>query len=240
MPRTVSDLKKAVAAFANRDQSAFVINSWDNLLQACNNARQFVERTVALEYTRVEAQVANVSLLNGADLSTATLKGSATAVSVKQIKAAFLDYPNIGTVPIDIVGRDEYLRRVQRRYEYVRNPQEAPPEYVDTLPFCLQQLGTKIYVAPYDATVWNGATTTTVYMDVYKWLPEYTAAGTENDFLLDYCFDYMMYRTIAELNYFLKEDQRIQLSVPLVQSAWDSLKAWNASIVGGVQNVNLD
>jgi len=240
MSRTVSDLKKAVAAFMNRDQSLFVINGWDNLLQACNNARMFVERTVDLELTRVEAQVANVSLLDGADLSTATLKGTGTAVGVKRIRAAFLSYPQIGTVPINIVSRDDYLKRVQRRYEAVRNVNEPPPTYVNNGEFTLSQIGTKIFIAPYDATAWNGATTTTVYLDIFKWLPEYTSAGTENDFLLDYCFDYMMFRTIAELNYFLKEDQRVQLDVPLVQSAWDSLKAWNAAYVGQYADTSLD
>lgn len=239
MSRTVSDLKKAVAAFCNRDQTAFVINSWDNLLQACNNARMFVERTVDLELTRVEAQVANVSLANGGSLTTATLKGTATPVAVKQIRAAFLTYPNIGTVPIDIVNRDNYLAKVRRRYQSIRSSNEPPPLYVNQYPFALSRIGTTIFITPYDQIAWGSATTTTVYLDVYRWLSEYTAGGTENDFLLDYCFDYMMYRTIAELNYFLKEDDRVNLSIPLVQTSWESLKAWNAAIVAQTDNVDL-
>jgi hypothetical protein len=76
-------------------------------------------------------------------------------------------------------------------------------------------------------------------MDVFKWMDSYVN-GTETDFLLDYCFDYMLFRTISELNYFLKEDQRVALSTQVVKDAWESLKAWNAMIVEQSDDVTLE
>jgi hypothetical protein len=50
-----------------------------------------------------------------------------------------------------------------------------------------------------------------------------------------------MYRTIQELNFFLKEDERVQLSTKMVQEAWDALVIWNNELqASSVDDVNLD
>lgn len=65
--------------------------------------------------------------------------------------------------------------------------------------------------------------------------------AAETDFLLDSCFDWLMYRTIWELNYFLKEDERVQLSTDLIRDAWEALKAWNENLISqSVDDVDLD
>ncbi len=238
MPRTVSDLKKAVAGFLNRDQSSFVRETYDILLSACNNARLFVERTVELEMSRVAAQL-TVSLASGGALSSTTLAGTATAVAVRSVKSAGLKLTDANIyVPIKIYNRDDYLAKIGRRFADASrlSVNELTPAHA--VPFGMFRLGNTIYVVPNDPDAFPSGSTT-LYMDVFKWLPEYTA-GTENDFLLDYCFDYMIYRTVAELCMFTKEDQRTILSAQAVATAWDSLKAWNAALVQQSDNVSLD
>lgn len=237
MPRTVAELKKAAAAFMNRDESAFIRASFDNLLQACNNARLYVERTVNLELARVAATV-SVSLTSGGALSTAVLTGTATAVSVKHIRSAGLALADSANtiVPIKIYNRDDYLNRIKRRFDGVGLSSENL-EYTN-LPIGMFRLANTVYVVPSDPTV-LGASTITLHMDVFKWMTEYTT-GSETDFLLDYCFDYMLYRVVSEMNYFTKEDQRTALASKVVQDAWESLKAWNAAIVEQSDDVTLD
>jgi hypothetical protein len=238
MPRTVTELKTAAAGFLNRDASAFVVGTFDVLLAACNNARLYVERTVNLEMARVAATL-TVNLVNGGALSSAVLTGTATPVSVKHIKWAGFALEGVANtiVPVKIYNRDDYLRRIQRRFANASDLTVASLDSIN-LPFGVYRMNNTLYAVP-NAGFPSGATTVDVYMDVFKWMDSYTT-GNETDFLLDYCFDYMLFRTISELNYFLKEDQRVALSTQVVKDAWESLKAWNAMIVEQSDDVSLD
>jgi hypothetical protein len=53
----------------------------------------------------------------------------------------------------------------------------------------------------------------------------------ENDFLLDNCFDWLMYRAIWELNFFLKEDERVSLDRDLINESWEAVKSWNENLI---------
>lgn len=238
MPRTVTELKTAAAGFLNRDTSAFVIGSFDVLLQACNNARLYVERTVNLELSRVTATL-SVNLSTGGALSSAVLSGTATAVSIKHIRSAGIALADDATtiVPIKIYNRDDYLKRIGRRFANAVQDTQVNLEPIN-IPFGIFRLGEKIYVVP-AAGFSAGLSAVTVHMDVFPWMTPYTT-GAETDFLLDYCFDYMLFRTISELNFFLKEDQRVVLSSQVVDDAWKSLTAWNAAIVEQSDDVSLD
>lgn len=60
------------------------------------------------------------------------------------------------------------------------------------------------------------------------------------DFFLEECSDWLLYRVIQELNFFLKEDQRVALSAQIVRDAWNSMVAWNADHAGTETDLNLD
>lgn len=68
-----------------------------------------------------------------------------------------------------------------------------------------------------------------------------TVPLTQTNFLLDYAFDYMMFRSIYELNFFLKEDQRVKISKDALNEIWTNVLSWNATIVANsVRDVTLD
>lgn len=237
MSKTVGDLKKAVAAYMCRDATAFVVDTFDNLLQACNNARVFIERAVMFEYSRVQVQVDNVSLTNGASLTTAYLLGGSSVndkVSVRQVIWPFLQVGSSGKVPINWLTRDQYLNRIKRRFDAagVNNTNVSPVQ----IEIAVFQLGTTLVLIPGDATTVGGAAPT-VYLDVYRWLPVYTD-NAQNDFLLDFAFDYMVMACVEELNFFLKEDQRVPLCLTRKQVLFDSVRDWNAAINAST-DVNL-
>jgi hypothetical protein len=63
----------------------------------------------------------------------------------------------------------------------------------------------------------------------------------ESDFLLDVAFDWMLYRSIWELNFFVKEDERTQLSSVLIADAWNALRSYNENLISqSVDDVDLD
>mgnify|MGYP001611534206 CR=1 FL=1 len=53
----------------------------------------------------------------------------------------------------------------------------------------------------------------------------------ETDFLLTNCFDWLLYRTLWELNFFLKEDERVALSRDLINESWEAVKSWNENLI---------
>jgi hypothetical protein len=40
-----------------------------------------------------------------------------------------------------------------------------------------------------------------------------------------------MYRSIFELNFFLKEDERVAISDSMLQLTWQNVVAWNETVV---------
>lgn len=234
MSNTVTDLRKAVAGFLNRDESYFVSNGFDNLLQACNNARLYIERCENFEFNRVQVQLDSVSITNGGSLTNAKLLGTATSVSIKQLQRAFLALDGgVGTFPVEIIGRDTHMKRQQRRYAMLTNtnPSGQPIPSV-LMPFAVVQMAQTVYPIPNRADAFGSSSTVTLYFDAWKWMAPYTTGGTENDFLLDYAFDYMLYKTAAELRVFMKDSQEVQVAGTMAKDAYASVKNWNATIIG--------
>ena len=69
-----------------------------------------------------------------------------------------------------------------------------------------------------------------LYFYAVKWMPRLVKEQDTN-FLLDYGFDYIMYRSIVELNFFIKEDERFQVNTSMVSDTWNSLLSWDASLI---------
>jgi hypothetical protein len=89
-----------------------------------------------------------------------------------------------------------------------------------------------------------------VICDTLHWLPPYADPPPlpqppsdwigRTDFFINYCTDWMLYRSIQELNLFLKEDQRQPISVRMVEDAWETVKTWNADLATTSDDLYLD
>lgn len=55
--------------------------------------------------------------------------------------------------------------------------------------------------------------------------------GSQTNFLIEHCFDFLMYRSIVELNFFLKEDERVVISDAMLEKTWQNVVAWNETVV---------
>ena len=314
---SANDLMTSVASFMGRERSTFIRNGFDVLLQACNNARLYAERSIDFELSRVSVEIPNVSLSDGASLDDAVLHSDhSTPVSVKKIKKCFIAFAgNTNTFPIAFYSRDKWLRRVQRNWEKLRPidwsslaRQSMEEQFGFFQQFAVIQTGRQVYLVP--ASKDAVGESFTLFLDVLQWLPSYgkeavlgiassTTAGKlvnsvgdfinqnvhigmvvtnttngkaatitaiesgttlalnadvfvsgdsysiltadEDDFLLDSAFDWLMYRAIWELNWYLKEDERVQISQVLIADAWNALRSYNENlIVQATDDFDLD
>jgi len=246
MAKTSGQLKIAVAGFMQRDPVTFVRTvsgtSWDVLLQAMNNARLYAERLIDFELSKKSIQITGVSLLNGGNLANATLLGTNTAVSVKKIITPFLPIQSdVQQFPVDLISKIGWNNRIKRRFEGARPTDTSDYAFITDAPFAVMQTGNTLAIVPPDSTAVPQATFT-LYADAVCWLPDYTSAGTENDFLLDFAFDWLMYQSIQELNFFVKEDERVTLSAAMVNRAWNSVVQYNQELIASTVDdlINLD
>lgn len=258
----VSTFKSILAAFANRDQSLFQVGNppVDLLLTAMNNSIKWAQRTIDFELCRVNVDV-SVDLLNGADLSTAVLHGSrvddgtgtntltaGTPVSVNKIERAFLPVNNtLSWQPCDFISRNSQVRQQQMvndHYTYNISRSTEPYNLSVASPNpAVIRYGNTIYVWPGNngnAGPFAGTNPITVGLDVVQWLPDFVNP-TDTNFLMDNCQDWLMYRTLAELNFFLKASDRFAITDKMLADSWQSVVDWNGSLEDMGDDVsNLD
>lgn len=228
----------------NRTEASFVVNSYDLLDRAIHKARMWAQRRHNFEMARVSVTIPSVSLTDGGLLSTAVLVGTATSVSVKLVERAFLPFQDTPTsyFPIDVISRDAHMARLKRRFADAVSTRAAEANAsVVPAQFALVQQGGTVYLIPPGATAYGtGVTTVAVRLDVVKFMPEY-AGSVVTDFFLENCEDFMLLRSIVELNFFLKEDQRVPISAQAMEDSWKSVLAWDTSLVSGTSSdVTLD
>ncbi len=87
--------------------------------------------------------------------------------------------------------------------------------------------GEYVYLSP---AVVEVGTEYDLWFHAVRWLPR-VSRDEHTNFLFDYGFDWLMYRSIYELNFFIKEDERFQVSTKMLNDAWASLTAWDVSLV---------
>lgn len=205
-------LKQVILGCVARTSKAFVAGSTNFVDVAINNAVIYAQRRVDFEWNKgvIVVPCATVgSLLNALD-------ENGEPVKVKKIIKAFgAKQPTIGdstSVP--------YLSRVS----------QIADDTTGRLNHCccsgnrVVHEGLKVFHAPEINEAHN------LYFYAVKWLPR-LVADEDTNFLLEQAFDFLMYRSILELNFFIKEDERFQVSKVMLEDAWQSVITWDASLV---------
>jgi len=234
-----------VAGYMNRDATEFVQGAVNVLGLAVNHARQWAEKQRNFELCKVSIKVPAVNLSTGAALSTATIFPGGAAVTIKCLERAFIPFSNQADVfPVELIGRDAYVKRMGRRFDNAYSTQyDGPTSAVQEgryHTFAVLQQAQQIFVVPNNPSAFGGSSTVDVYFDAVKWLPDYSADG-DTDFFLSTCEEFMLYRTIYQLNAFLKEDQRVAISAKMLEDAWDTVIKWDlTNVAATVDDANLD
>lgn len=233
------DFKLLVAAAAQRSASSFLVGDTDLLAVAINLVRKQVERRRDFELAKETADL-TVTIGASADLANAKYAGTSTSIVVKTILSAQISTDGVSFVPIEVSNRAKHVQSSLRRYEQAADIQE----FVDTQPtsthkFQLIRYGDSVYLSPSDTDSYSGATTVTVRMDIVRWLDEYNSVD-DTDFLLEHCTDYMLLETLKFLQYFVKEDVRVDISEAQLAKAWQGVIAWDANLVLTGDDMNLE
>ena len=216
---------------------------FDLLYNAINNARLYAERRIDFELSLQQCLVHGVTLSNGGQLTNAVLMSdNVTPVRIKKIRTPYLplhDSTEGKYFPVDLMSKKKWDDRVKARWEGAHPNDRADFAYISDCPYCLVQQGNTIFIAPPNARAFREGTLT-IALDAITWLPDYVD-GTETDFILDNCFDWLMYRAIYELNFFLKEDDRVQISTSMMTDAWNAIVIWNNELqASSVDDTTLD
>lgn len=211
----------------------------DKLANAINMSKNWAQRMRDFESAKVQVDVP-VQKTVGGPLSGAVLSSDGvTSVRVKKIDRGFVPSTDGGKYPVDLISREEQVRRVQRIVEEYcpedRTSNSIPSPYVT---FSIVQQGQTIFLHPWsDALFASGSAT--LILDVVQWMPDYSGP-TDEDFFLIEGLDWMLLKTISYLNLFLKDDNRIIVPAAMVKEAWESFVAWDESAVGATTPINLD
>lgn len=244
MALTFAQIRSEVAAYMNRTEASFVIGSVDILKRAVNKARKSAEMRRNFELCRLSVKVPSVSLSTGGSLDTAVDNADGvTAVNVKLVERAFLQLNGSGdTVPVEFNSRNYHIQRLRRRYDDITSTSDVTPAQQSVLfqGLTVVQQGRTVYVSPPNSIQFGGASTIPVFFDAVRWRPDYSA-DADTDFFLDHCTEYILYRSIYQLNLHLKEDQRVAVSAAALADAWAAVVEWDKSLIAGtVDDFSLD
>lgn len=215
---TFTEFKSMVAGYANRTAASFVLaDGTDILALAINEAKKEGQLEHDFLATRMDGYL--ITGVLGAELNTTTTTyGGATAINVKKVRSVWSCSATGGRI-----------KNLDLEYESVESRLRPTEEEQDISKIRAFQRGTKLHVTGYE-------TNTTFLVDVYKWMPDYSVSVT-TDFFLDNYVTWLKLRSLYQLNFYLKEDQRVNITQAALREAWDKVMAYENNVL---VNYNLD
>lgn len=216
-----SDFKIQVAAFLNRDAATSLQQSGiDLILASTNRTMLWAQRSHDFEYCRVK-QTLLVNGVTGGNLTT-------LPIPIKKVERIF----TAGGAQADFTDRMTVVNRYTRKPSIDGISAEEVRITVPTTrqPLTVYQLGTFIYTMfPLPPLYAIPSNDYTYSLDTVKWQAPLVNPADDN-FFLTYCNDWMLFRTLTELNVYLKEDTRVEIDQKKTDEAWAAVLSWDASL----------
>lgn len=217
------DFKKYVAAYINRDTNTFVVNGIDVLAQAVNVAKRSAQMKYNFNQLRGVGWIKTNAY--GAQLSTITsdMQGL-VPLSVKRIDAVW-QYDDLSPAPqrirqINMIQNTELKNILPTLLNYMTEPRTLPV----TLKNRAYVYGTKFFITGFMEM-------STFWLDVITWLPDYVE-DTDSDIFITQYQDWMLFRILIQLNAFIKETERIQVSKAMLDAAWEEVTMHDSELMG--------
>lgn len=217
------NIKQVVLGCVSRLSSSFNTGTQNFVDIAVNNAIIYAQRKADFEWNKGDISIecdptGNIMSAKDEDGCVVKIK--------KIIKAYGLTQPPMGASP-----SIPYLSKVSQIADDTLTQKSAC--WAPDSPRVIHN-GQKVFHVPTPTeTPYN------LYFYAVKWLPR-LVKDSDTNFLLEYGFDFIMYRSILELNFFIKEEERFQVSQAMVQEAWNTLVGWDASLISPTETeINL-
>lgn len=233
----ITNFKLKVAAWVNRDAASFVVNGFDILLDAINDAHREAQQKV--NFARSFRPGFIQTNMFGVALSGATSDptGGGAAVTFRVVESAW-EYLIQGTSyskfkQIDMIAERDLKNMLPFSDEYPLYPQSYPLSWPYVNPVgtqttikrrvYIQQGTSKIFLTGTDQLTW-------VWLDGYQLMPDYDAVTVTTDFILDNYHGWLLWASLQKLNGYLKEDQRVVVSQRALDAAWDTVMLDDSNI----------
>jgi hypothetical protein len=215
---TFVNFKSLVAAYLNRKVTDFTVNGVDVIGDAVNDAKRVAQR----EHDFVKNRAIGFVTLSksGTEISTFKATPGGSALSVKKLLSVWL-YDTTGGV-YTRTAMMEPLASSELGYMLPGSVVSEAFTSFSTSARYFYQVGTKLYC--------TGVDTLDVMCEVVIKQPDYALDADEDFFLTDYK-DWMLLKTVEQLNFFLKEDQRVQISQGAMAARWDSVMKQENNLV---------
>jgi hypothetical protein len=232
---TLPDLKSKIAAYLQKAVVDFTVNGIDLLLDAINRSHQYAQMQYDFELMRCSVDV-SISLTQGAFFSPALIHGTSNYVTVKKVRRAYFNDGTGVLRPINFINREGVSSDLDLRWrgEEFSRARAYPQPFSGYDTPSIVQTGITLYMYPTDTNV-VGNSPVEVVLDVYRYFPDYST-DLDNDFLLQFGDDFLMWASVCRLNYFSKEfvnRQEGNVSPPEKErdAAWADLLAWDGSLL---------
>lgn len=212
-------LKTLILAYVKRSEESLIKDGVNTLEVAINNAQLAIQRDHDFNWQRAQIYVDCSPI--GNILTGAKKAVDDSVVVVKRVVKAYTYDSGFGQlVPIEFRSKDTHAHDIYVQTRLGAIPVEATGEAQKVV-----QQGQDVWLYPMP----EGGSTR-VYFDAVIYLDE-LVEDTDTNFLLVYARDFLMYHAIVELNFFLKDDERYQVSQTLLTRARKSLLDWDNTLV---------
>lgn len=217
MALNFAKLKTLILAYVKRTEASVVKDDVNTVEIAVNNAMLAIQRDHDFNWLHKQIYVDCDPI--GNVLTGAKLSLDDTSVKVKRLLKAYLKEPNSDQLqPIDFQSQATHAHDVHKAQKLGLSRSQSGE------PARLVQQGQNIWLYP------RPTAATRVYFDAVVYLAELDG-DSDTNFLLEYARDYLMYSSIIELNFFIKEDERYQISQTQLSRARKSLLNWDNTLV---------
>lgn len=205
-------MRQTLLGCVSRLGSSFNTGTSNFVDTAINNAIIYSQRKCDFEWNK---EVVKVNCNPVGSILTAFDEFNQPVKLKKIIKAFGLENPGL--------NNNQSLPYLSRTSQISDDTQRAQHRCSSSDPRVIHD-GMKLYFTPQPEGAYD------LYFYAVKWLPRLVKEQDTN-FLLEYGFDFIMYRSIIELNFFIKEEERFQVTSAMVSDSWNSLMAWDASLI---------
>jgi hypothetical protein len=218
---TFTQFSALVAGYMGRDESTFVRGGQNVIMQAVNNALLMAQKKRQFEVQK--ALVYGAVPVTGLALSGFLGAKGGSAVSVK----SFLGFYAYADDAQDKCGESVPFAPIHEVQRFQTRHLGA------TRPFVYLR-GDKVFVYP------RVAETQELMAEVVLWMAPVTSGSDTNVFLTHHV-DWLLLAVVQELNFFLKEDQRVVISAQAMVERWRGVEDWDMSLsVGGSNWTSLE
>lgn len=218
----LGEMRDIVLAHVTRSADSLQVKNVNLVTVAINNALLFAERKLDLEWSKCEV---SVECNPKGNILTGALDSNGSLVKVKKILQVLTAPESLLTLPY--VSKDWLIRNHSGARDNLTPPafQTKHTEGSSALCTAVVHEGPEISLYPQPSTL-----PYTIPLRVVKYLSPLVNPDDTN-YLLEYGYDYITYKSVKNLNFFLKEDQRFAISDSMLNESFQSLDQWNAELV---------